>query len=174
MQEFNQVFTGLPLLTMRRKVPVIMTVQDPLPHSGSIDRIPRPDSGKGVRSVPLPGAHRRDAVGDGPVQEHWILDCIRRIRDLPGVSVSAVVMARGRHLPSIREGLHRVLHAIDTRLRCHGEEALVIRDLGELPHVPVLGVDVRYRSGRWWLNAEAWVVARRRRSRYTALLSSPP
>jgi glycosyltransferase involved in cell wall biosynthesis len=37
VQEFHQAFTGPPILTMRRKVPVIITVHDALPHSGSLN-----------------------------------------------------------------------------------------------------------------------------------------
>jgi len=38
VQEFNLAFIGLPVLMLRRKLPVILTVHDPLPHSGGIDR----------------------------------------------------------------------------------------------------------------------------------------
>lgn len=38
VHEVNHAYTMLPVLAMRRKVPVVMTVHDPLPHSGGVDR----------------------------------------------------------------------------------------------------------------------------------------
>jgi glycosyltransferase involved in cell wall biosynthesis len=38
IQEYHQAFTGLPILSIGRDTPVVITVHDPLPHTGSFSK----------------------------------------------------------------------------------------------------------------------------------------
>jgi len=94
-------------------------------------------------------------LSDDPLLEHWMLDSWRRIRDLPGTCLRAIVLTHGKRRTTAGEGLHGLVHGADNLLRCRGDAALARGDLARLATVPVLGIEARYRGGRWWLDVEA-------------------
>lgn len=110
------------------------------------------------------GAPRAIALGvllDGRIQEGWVLESLRQALAVPGVSLAAVAVVRGRPRISLAARLHRVLDRLDRWVRCREERLFVSTDVAaELAATP-LDVDVSY-HGDGWCPDEAGIAALRR------------
>ena len=86
---------------------------------------------------------------DGPVQQGWVLEALRRSLEVPGVRLTAIALLRGGvrdTSPAAR--LHRLLDGADQWLRCRDERLFAPADLTGQLAGPQIEVDiVRDRDG---------------------------
>lgn len=99
---------------------------------------------------------------DGRTQEHWVLEALQQALALPGVRLGTVALVSERPSSGIAMTVHRLVDAIDQRLRCRGARLFnsvdVIAALGKPVQMSIPTVS---RGARWIPDEEG-----------TALLSS--
>ena len=91
---------------------------------------------------------------DGPVQQGWVLEALRRSLEVPGVRLTAIALLRGGvrdSSPAAR--LHRLLDGADQWLRCRDERLFAPADLTGQLAGPQIEVDI-VRHGSGWRPSE--------------------
>ena len=99
---------------------------------------------------------------DGRTQERWVLEALQQALALPGVRLGVVAIVSERPGSPIAMAVHRLVDAVDQRLRCRGARLFNSVDVIEALGKPnVLDIPTISRGGKWLPDEEG-----------TALLSS--
>jgi len=102
---------------------------------------------------------RTVAVGvllDDRIQEVWTIECLRQCFAVPGVTLTALALARLRPRRSLAVRLHHLFDRLDERTRCRGERLFAAADVvAELALSPLqIGLS---RHGNHWRPDEAGI-----------------
>ena len=66
---------------------------------------------------------------DGSIQERWVLESLRQALTVPGVKLTAVVLASGNPPASFASRLHALIDRLDEQVRCPKERLFAATDV---------------------------------------------
>jgi len=101
-------------------------------------------------------ATRPIAIGvllDGSIQERWVVECIKQVLTVPGISLTAWAIASAIRRGSLPRRLHELFDMLDEyHLRCQGERLLARSDVAaELALAPTR-IAMVLQGNRWCLD----------------------
>src|SRR5882762_3495738 len=108
---------------------------------------PHPMAEAGTRPIAI------GVLLDGSIQERWVVECIKQVLTVPGISLTAWAIASAIRRGSLPRRLHELFDMLDEyHLRCQGERLLARSDVAaELALAPTR-IAMVLQGNRWYLD----------------------